>query len=34
MNGYALVAVIAICATAILCTGLWAAVRVNQTKEK
>ena len=34
MNAYALMAVIAICATAIFCTGLWAAVRVNQTKGK
>lgn len=34
MNGYALAAVIAICATAMFCTGLWAAVRIHQTKEK
>jgi len=34
MNVYAFFAVIAVCATVIFCVGLWAAVRINQTKEK
>ncbi|MDQ0943297.1 hypothetical protein QFZ67_005002 [Streptomyces sp. V1I1] len=34
MNTHALFAVIAVCLTAMFCVALWAAVRINQTKDK
>lgn len=34
MNGYTLTAITVVCVTALLCTLVWAAVKLNQTKEK
>lgn len=33
MNGYTLAAVITVCVTVLLVTFVWAAVRIQQTKE-